>query len=248
MSRKPSQAQLTAVLSQLTETDFKSIADLTGPREANLFAIRELFRQGLIKGVLIDDPLGAEDDDGPLLCNAERLRLPLCETPLQAQPTGGSVARGALNVAVRCDGRDGAGAWTVYVPVRVTQHLQIVVLAKPLSSGAVITADALRLQELDTANLSYGYFTQPEQAIGKVLRKSLAGGNILTPDALEAPYAIKRGQQVTLLSRAGTIEVRADGKALSNAADGERVRVESGASRRIVEGVARSGSVVEVNL
>lgn len=87
MSRKPSQAQLTAVLSQLTETDFKSIADLTGPREANLFAIRELFRQGLIKGVLIDDPLGAEDDDGPLLCNAERLRLrkPSVEVVVQEQ-------------------------------------------------------------------------------------------------------------------------------------------------------------------
>ncbi|WP_313462016.1 hypothetical protein [Pseudomonas nitroreducens] len=75
MSQKPSQAQLNAVLSQLTESDFKSITDLSGPREANLFAIRELFRQGLIKGVLIDDPFGAEDDDGPLLCNAERLRL-----------------------------------------------------------------------------------------------------------------------------------------------------------------------------
>lgn len=75
MSRKPSQAQLTAVLSQLTETDVKSIGELAGPREANLFAIRELFRQGLIKGVLIDDPFGAEDEDGPLLCNAERLRL-----------------------------------------------------------------------------------------------------------------------------------------------------------------------------
>lgn len=87
MSRKPSQAQLTAVLSQLSETDFKSIADLTGPREANLFAIRELFRQGLIKGVLIDDPLGAEDDDGPLLCNAERLRLrkPCVEVVVQEQ-------------------------------------------------------------------------------------------------------------------------------------------------------------------
>ncbi|MFS2123358.1 hypothetical protein [Pseudomonas sp. Pseusp97] len=75
MSRKPSQAQLNAVLSQLTETDFKSIGDLAGPREANLLVIRELFRQGLIKGVLVDDPFGAEDDDGPLLCNAERLRL-----------------------------------------------------------------------------------------------------------------------------------------------------------------------------
>jgi len=87
MRRKPSQAQLTAVLSQLTESDFKSIADLTGPREANLFAIRELFRQGLIKGVLIDDPFGAEDDDGPLLCNAERLRLrkPCVEVVVQEQ-------------------------------------------------------------------------------------------------------------------------------------------------------------------
>ena len=75
MSHKPSQAQLNAVLSQLTESDFKSISDLAGPREANLFAIRELLRQGVIKGVLIDDPFGAADEDGPLLCNAERLRL-----------------------------------------------------------------------------------------------------------------------------------------------------------------------------
>lgn len=87
MSRKPSQAQLTAVLSQLTETDFKSISDLTGSREANLFAIRELFRQGLIKGVLIDDPFGAKDENGPLLCNAERLRLrkPCVEVVVEEQ-------------------------------------------------------------------------------------------------------------------------------------------------------------------
>lgn len=87
MSRKPSQAQLTAVLSQLTETDFKSITDLSGPREANLYAIRELFRQGLIKGVLVDDPLGAKDEAGPLLCNAERLRLrkPCVEVVMEAQ-------------------------------------------------------------------------------------------------------------------------------------------------------------------
>jgi hypothetical protein len=87
MSCKPSQAQLNAVLSQLTETDFKSIGELTGPREANLFAIRELFRQGLIKGVLIDDPFGTEDEEGPLLCNAERLRLrrPCAEVVMEAQ-------------------------------------------------------------------------------------------------------------------------------------------------------------------
>ncbi len=87
MSHKPSQAQLNAVLSQLTESDFKSISDLSGPREANLLAIRELFRQGLIKGVLIDDPFGAKDEDGLLLCSAERLRLrkPCAEVVLEDQ-------------------------------------------------------------------------------------------------------------------------------------------------------------------
>lgn len=82
MSRPFSQAQLTAVLSQLSETDLKTVNDLSGNRERNLLAIRELFRQGLISGVLIDDPFGAEDDEGPLLCNAERLRLrkPCVET------------------------------------------------------------------------------------------------------------------------------------------------------------------------
>jgi len=75
MSRFFSQAQLNAVLSQLSETDLKCVRDLSGNRERNLLVIRELFRQGLISGVLIDDPFGAEDDDGPLLYSAERLRI-----------------------------------------------------------------------------------------------------------------------------------------------------------------------------
>lgn len=75
MPRPFSQAQLIAVLSQLSETDVKAVNELSGSRERNLLVIRELFRQGLISGVLIDDPFGAADDDGPLLYSAERLRI-----------------------------------------------------------------------------------------------------------------------------------------------------------------------------
>ncbi|VFT59812.1 Uncharacterised protein [Pseudomonas aeruginosa] len=38
-------------------------------------AIRLLFRQGRITGVLLDDPGGAEDQYGPLIYHAERLRI-----------------------------------------------------------------------------------------------------------------------------------------------------------------------------
>ena len=36
---------------------------------------RLLFRQGRITGVLLDDPSGAEDQHGPLIYHAERLRV-----------------------------------------------------------------------------------------------------------------------------------------------------------------------------
>lgn len=173
----------------------------------------------------------------------ERLRLPACEAPLQAQPASGSTLRGAVSIAVRC-----SSLWTVYVPVRIQENLPVVVLVRPLARGETITADALELREQDTAQLPYGYLTDPQQAIGRISRRSLSPGSALSPDALESPRAIKRGQLVTLLGRSGSIEVRADGKALGDAGAGERVRVENSISRRIVEGTARDSGVVEVNL
>lgn len=187
-------------------------------------------------------PPGAEVSVGTL---DERLKLPACEQELQADVPSGNAQRGAITVPVRCEGKS---AWTVYVPVRISQKLQVVVLTRALTPGSVITADAVRTLEQDSTALPFGYLTQPELAVGKVLKRSLAAGNVLTPDALASPVAIKRGERVTLIGHAGAIEVRADGKALANAAAGERVRVENGASRRVVEGVAREGNIVEVNL
>ena len=53
----------------------RSLHDLKGDPRANLLAIRLLFRQGRITGVLLDDPSGAEDQHGPLIYHAERLRV-----------------------------------------------------------------------------------------------------------------------------------------------------------------------------
>lgn len=221
----------------LAASGFASLATAAGEWESSV-----RIRATAGEYVARQTPDGAEVLVGAL---DERLRLPSCENPLEALPTSGNLLRGAVNIGVRCLG---SASWTVYVPVRIQHRLQVVVLARPLARGATITADALRLQEQDSTTLPYGYFTTPEQAIGKILRRSVVSGHALTPDALEAPLEIRHGQLVTLLGRAGTVEVRSSGKALGNAARGERVRVENTGSHRIVEGVARDGGLVEVNL
>lgn len=75
MALEPSDVLLESVFCQLDADTPRSLHDLKGDPRANLLAIRLLFRQGRITGVLLDDPSGAEDQHRPLIYHAERLRV-----------------------------------------------------------------------------------------------------------------------------------------------------------------------------
>jgi len=184
---------------------------------------------------------GAQVSAAPL---DARLHLPACGAALESSATSPN-AGNAWSVAVHCNG---PSSWTVYVPVRVSEHRQVLVLTRSLAAGTPVPLDAVTLQERDVATLTMGYLQHTEDAVGKLLRRPVAAGAALTQDALTAPASIKRGQQVTLLGEAGGFSVRADGTALSDGASGDRIRVENSDSHRIVEGVVRSDGTVEVGL
>jgi flagella basal body P-ring formation protein FlgA len=171
-----------------------------------------------------------------------RLHLPACGAALESSANNPN-AGNAWSVAVHCST---PSAWTVYVPVRVSERRQVLVLMRSLAPGTPVPADAVILQERDVASLPLGYLEHPEDVIGKLLRRPVAAGAALTPDAVTAPASIRRGQQVTLLGQAGGLSVRADGTALSDGASGDHIRVENIDSHRIVEGGVRGDGTVEV--
>lgn len=175
----------------------------------------------------------------------ERLRLPACAQAPEAFLPGGSAGSGALSVGVRCAG---PVAWSIYVPVRISQVRSVAVLTRPLAPGETVTADAITLQERDTTTLPYGFIADAMQAVGKTLRRPLAAGAVLTPDAVAAARVIRRGQSVTLLGRSGGVEVRMAGTAQGDAGVGDRLQVQNSSSRRMVEGTVRSADTVEVGL
>lgn len=173
----------------------------------------------------------------------ERLRLPACSKPPSAFMPQGNNGRGAITVGVRCEA---PVAWTLYVPVRISQSMQVLVLNRSLGRGEIVTADMLSLQARDTAALPYGYLSNLSDALGKTLKRPMIAGSVLSPDAIEAQRIIKRGQLVTVFSRVGGLEVRAQGTALSDAGQGERLRVENKSSHRVIEGVVRSADTIEI--
>lgn len=175
----------------------------------------------------------------------ERLQLPACAQPPEAFSPAGSGSRNAISVGVRCTA---PAPWTLYVPVRISETRQVMVLNRALGRGEIITAEALSPQDRDIATLPYGYLATSAEAVGKTVKRPLAVGSVLAPDAIELPRIIKRGQSVTLLSRNGALEIRALGTALSDAAQGDRLRVENASSRRVVEGIVLTANIIEVSL
>ncbi|MBL6751985.1 MAG: flagellar basal body P-ring formation protein FlgA [Nevskia sp.] len=146
-------------------------------------------------------------------------------------------------MAVHCSAPE---PWTIYVPVRVVDRRDVVVMKRSLAPGMPVMADNVAIEQRDVASLPYGYIERLDDVIGKTLRKPVMVGTAMSPDAVAAPTSIRRGQDVTLISRAGGFEVRASGRALGDAANGQRVRAENEDSHRIVEGVALDGNAIEI--
>lgn len=170
-----------------------------------------------------------------------RLRVAQCAADLHTA-TFGTPANAAWTVAVSCS----SPAWTLYVPVRISNEHGVLIATRNLRAGETLATDALSIQKRDTAKMPAGYVTDPQLAVGKVLRQPVAAGAPLVPDMLGAPITIRRGQIVTLLSRVGAIEVRAQGKALADGTAGDHISVENDSSQRVVEGRVGADGSVEV--
>ena len=174
-----------------------------------------------------------------------RLRLAQCTQPLESFSPS-SVSSGAKQtVGIRCHGTQN---WTLYVAVRVEVSKPVLVAEHRLERGRVLSATDFRLEKRMVSELHRGYIENPANALGSKLKQTLKRGDVLAPGALKRPPAVKRGSQVTILGRTGGIEVRMAGKALSDGARGERIKVKNSSSNRQIEATVIDHGIVEVVL
>ena len=170
-----------------------------------------------------------------------RLKLARCGGPLEAKIERAFV-RGAGTVAVSCDGPT---PWRLFVPVRAVNDVTVLVLARNVQPGEVLTAEDLSVAPRTSASLPYDYLTDRTQAVGLTIRRTQPAGAVVTAAALEAPEVVRRGELVTLTSGAGPINVKSSGVALEAARLNQRLKVRS-ASGRVIEGTASGPGQVRV--
>ncbi len=174
-----------------------------------------------------------------------RLSLHRCAIPLEAFSQGYETRQGRSTVGVRCTDNK---PWSLYVPITINNFKQVVILKQAATRNTVLTEADISLVKMNINRLSSGYFSDINQVIDKILTQSLSKGAVLTNNQIKLPVAINRGQLVTLIAKNSVIEVRAEGKAMSKGAIGERIKVKNMKTKRIVEGVIIDKHLINVNL
>ncbi|TCO76625.1 flagella basal body P-ring formation protein FlgA [Chromatocurvus halotolerans] len=170
-----------------------------------------------------------------------RLRLARCQQALVAFAVAGDRLKGNTSVGVQCP-----GSWRLYVPVKVETLRPVLALRHSLDRGKILGPDDLEFVTVDTDRLVRGYYADMASVTGHTLKRSAAGGTILTHTLVQEPPVIQRGQRVSLVSSGSGIAVQAPGEALADARIGDRLHVRNLSSGKTVQGIARSSGTVEV--
>lgn len=160
------------------------------------------------------------------------------------QVHGAHLGRKTLLVAILVHGKE-------YGPIRMDGDLrlygEVACAAKSMDGNHLLSATDIHTVRRDVTFLGPGVVTDAAAAVGKLLTVSVQPGTVLYTRYLKKPPLVKRGDLVTILARAGGLEVKASGRARDPGAKGDLIRVKNLMSRQIVEARVEKPGLVEVD-
>lgn len=168
-------------------------------------------------------------------------RLPDCTQPLRIDPVRDlQPGRNGLEVSCR------KPYWKQHLAVQLHVYREVAVLAQAAAADSALKEDDLSYIRQDTGELNKGYFTREDALTGQLLRRSQRAGTVLTPDMIEAPMVIERGDEVTIRVEKPGIRIESKGTAMEPARAGERLRVRNNQSQKVITATAVSAGLVQV--
>jgi flagellar basal body P-ring formation protein FlgA len=140
-------------------------------------------------------------------------------------------------VQIRCEAEQ---SWQLYVPVRIDEIVQAVILQQNIAAGSLITADMLTTDQRERRVLRGNLVSDVTTVIGARSKRSLSMGQILT---LQDLCLVCKGDVVTISVSDNGLSVVASGVAQSDGSLGDTISVLNQQSRRAI-----SAQVIAVNL
>ncbi len=181
----------------------------------------------------------------------EFVRVPEISVPgekcrLQIHQQNSARELGRLSFAVTAFGDDGVKK-KYWVTANVSARTTVVCAAQTMRTGSVIGPGDVLVREREIGgNSSKRPVTDVNLAVGKMLKRGLPKGKMLTTDMLVEPPKVKKRTVVRLEARIKSLRVTALGVALKDGRTGDVIPVQNTASKKTVYGVVQQDGTVLV--
>ncbi len=126
-----------------------------------------------------------------------------------------------VKVAVNINGQRQMNVITVW---RVKKFIDVLVAAKDLPSRSVLTDADVTFERREVVRFEEVLF-DPGDVVGLELKRPLTAGSIITRSSLTKSFLIKPGDNLTIISKSGSVMVKVPGQALQGGAIGDVIRV-----------------------
>lgn len=160
-----------------------------------------------------------------------RLHLDKCSQPVAFKLQDSNGNGGNINVQAACHG---ASRWNILIPLQAIVYRPMAVASRNLQRGDLIGEADIETRELDVSQYRQGYSKNTQEIIGKELKYPVNKGDAFRDSILDAPIAIKRGDEVSVEALAGSIRVITTGTAVSDGRLGQKIRVKNNNSAKIL--------------
>jgi len=152
----------------------------------------------------------------------------------------------AERVQFRVEVGEGVSRETWKVDASVTLPPMILVAARNLERGEILTAQDVELVRDEKKRKTLEPIGSIEDAIGKEVTRSVAKGQPVVAKGLRAMLMVERGQVVTVYSRCGGIQIRTTGRAKEEGGLGDLVPVEAIGSKETFHARVSGHQEVEI--
>lgn len=175
----------------------------------------------------------------------KRLRLAACRQPLSAAIQGRQDVSKRMLLKISCED---TGGWSIFVSGNIDVWRPLVYARQPLTRNTPIDANDLEIKQVKQSALMATGYRSIDDVIGMIPKRNLAVGTMLSNFQLAPPKVIKRGENVSIVAKSATMQVRMSGKALSDGEMGELILVQNSSSKRSVQARVVGPGIVEVNM
>lgn len=135
---------------------------------------------------------------------------------------------------------------TVPIYLKIKRFGEVVVSKRRIAKHELISEDDLYVRKEELTNLPADVIRKIEDVVGKQAKSVIAPYKILTSHMVEQPPLIKRREIVTLLLETPAMRITTKAQARQDGCKGQIIRVKNLDSRKELEAVVISDSVVKV--